>query len=134
MLKDNCIFCKIISGEFDSAVVWEDDNFLAFLDINPNTEGMTLVVPKDHYDSDFTAVDDKVLCELQVAAKKVATALKKSLHVERVAQVIEGLGVNHIHIKLYPLYDLSEGYITTELGENREMGELKDLADKIRQA
>ena len=55
----DCVFCKIASGEFDSAKIWEDDNFLAVLDLNPNVKGMTLVMPKKHFDSDAFLMPDK---------------------------------------------------------------------------
>lgn len=50
-MKQDCVFCKIVAGEIDSAKIWEDDEFLAILDIMPNTKGMTLVLTKKHYDS-----------------------------------------------------------------------------------
>ena len=60
---ENCIFCKIIKGEIPSSKVWEDENFIAILDINPNTEGVTLVIPKKHYDSYVFDHQDKFLSE-----------------------------------------------------------------------
>ena len=55
----DCIFCKIVKGEIPSAKIWEDPNHMAILDINPNTEGMTLVLTKDHFDSDATDMPEK---------------------------------------------------------------------------
>lgn len=134
MINNNCIFCKIAKGEIPSVKIWEDKKHLAILDINPNTEGMTLVMPKEHYDSDYTEMSDKPYKELMIAAKKVAKILKKKLKVNKVASVIEGLGVNHIHVKLYPIYpsNESEGYITTKLGPKKSSEELKKVADKIK--
>jgi diadenosine tetraphosphate (Ap4A) HIT family hydrolase len=131
---ENCIFCKIAKGEIPSVKIWEDEKHLAILDINPNTEGMTLVLTKEHYDSDPTEIPDKNLKELIIAAKKVANILKKKLKVQKVGFVIEGLGVNHIHVKLYPLYSSneSEGYITTKLGPQKSIEELNKLAERIR--
>lgn len=146
---DNCIFCKIIKGEFDSAKIWEDDNFIAILDIRPNTKGMSLVLPKKHFDSYVFALTDNVYKEFLLASKKVANLLEKSLKVKRVAMVMEGMGVNHAHIKLYPMYGLDDdfkeiwakeqaffekypGYITTVLGPNAEMEDLKRLAEEIK--
>jgi len=147
--KQDCIFCKISSGEFDSAKIWEDENFIAILDIMPNTKGMTLVLSKQHYDSYAFDMPDKVYSDLMIASKKVAKILEKSLNVQRVAMVMEGLGVNHVHIKLYPLYGLEEkfkeiwapekkffdryeGYISTQTGPKKEISELKKLAEEIR--
>lgn len=143
------IFCKIVKGEFDAAKLWENDEFLAILDINPNTLGMTLVLPKKHFDSDVFAMPDDVYCRFFSAAKEVAKLLEKGLGVARVALVEEGMGVNHAHIKLYPLHGLEEkfaetwakekvffnryeGYLTTQLGPIRELDELKALAEEIR--
>ncbi|MBI2054445.1 MAG: HIT domain-containing protein [Candidatus Staskawiczbacteria bacterium] len=60
----NCIFCKIAKGEIDSAKVFEDNKFLAILDLNPNTKGMTLVMPKNHFDSDVFLMPEKDFQEL----------------------------------------------------------------------
>jgi len=146
----DCIFCKIIKGEFDSAKIWEDEEFLAILDIRPNTKGMTLVLPKKHFDSYIFDLPDDVYEKLLMAAKKVGKILDKSLKVKKVAMVMEGMGVNHAHIKLYPMYGLDEdfkemwakeqaffdkypGYITTILGPEAKMEDLKRLADEIKQ-
>ena len=147
--KEDCIFCKIVKGEFDSAKIWEDENFMAILDIMPNTKGMTLVLSKKHYDSYAFGMPDKDYSELMIASKKVAKMLERALGVKRVALVMEGLGVNHVHIKLYPLYGLDEkfketwasekkffdkyeGYISTQTGEKVEFSELKKLAEEIK--
>jgi histidine triad (HIT) family protein len=146
---DNCIFCKIVKGEIDSAKIWEDDEFVAILDLNPNTEGMSLVLPKHHFDSDVLSMPDDVYLKFLQACKKVTELLKKSLKVKRVAMVMEGMGVNHAHIKLYPMYGLEDefkemwtkeqafflkypGYITTVLGPRADIGNLKKLAEKIK--
>ncbi len=147
--KDNCIFCKIVKEEIPSVKIWEDEKHIAILDINPNTEGMTLVITKEHYDSDATDMPDNDYKELMFAAKKIAKLLEKKLKVKRVAIIMEGLGVNHVHIKLYPIYGLDKkfreiwakekvffdeypGYITTQLGPERSAEELNKIADKIK--
>jgi histidine triad (HIT) family protein len=130
----DCIFCKIAKGEIPSVKIWEDDKHLAILDIHPNTEGMTLVLTKEHYESDPTEMPSKPYKDLMIAAKGVAKILKKKLKVNRVALVIEGLGVNHIHVKLYPIYpsNESEGYITTKVGPETSNEELNKVANRIR--
>ncbi|MCL5666171.1 MAG: HIT domain-containing protein [Patescibacteria group bacterium] len=147
---ENCIFCKIVNGEIDSAKFWEDEKFLAILDVNPNTKGMALVLTKQHFDSYAFDIPDKEYQEFLLAAKKVAGILEKGLNVQRVAMVMEGLGINHTHIKLYPLYGLDEkfkemwakdrvyfdryeGYISTQLGPQADVEELKNLAKEIKQ-
>ena len=73
-----CIFCKIINNESPAAKVYEDDEVLAFMDVNPVNKGHILVIPKKHYQS-LVETPDEILRELWVAAKKVGLALKKPL-------------------------------------------------------
>ena len=131
-MKD-CIFCKIIRNEIQSVKVWEDENHMAILDIMPNTEGSTLVIPKEHIESNFSNVSDKELSEIILAAKKVAKLLEKKLNVERVALVIEGLEINHLHVKLYPIGKDYKGYLTTKAGEQKTVEELEEIARRIRE-
>jgi len=128
----NCIFCKIISGEIPSIKIWEDEKHLAILDKFPNSEGQTLVIPKKHFNSKVTEMPDENYEELMIVVKKIAKVLEEKLNVERVAIIIEGLGVNHIHIKLYPLHNIKEGYITTQLGPEKSIEELNKIAEKIK--
>lgn len=147
----DCLFCKIVAGKIPSIKIWEDENFYAFLDIFPNTEGMTLVIPKKHFDSDLYEMSNSDICDLMVASKKVAKILEKGLKVKRVSLVVEGMGVNHIHVKLYPLHGLGEkfkemwpkekvyfnryqGYLTTQIGPEKSQEELQKVADKINKA
>lgn len=147
--EDNCIFCKIINGKIPSVKIWEDENFIAILDVNPNVEGMTLVLTRSHYDSYAFDMPNNEYTEFFIASKKVAKLLEKGLSVKRVAMVMEGLGVNHAHIKLYPIYGLDEkfkeiwakdkvyfdrycGYISTQLGPEKSIDELNKVADKIK--
>lgn len=145
----DCVFCKIAKGEIDSAKIWEDNGFLALLDISPNTKGMALVITKEHFDSYIFSMPDDVYQKFMLAAKNVGRLLEKGLNVKRVAMVMEGMGINHAHIKLYPLHGLEEefkemwakekvffenypGYITTQLGPQADISELKKLAEEIR--
>lgn len=130
---DDCIFCKIVAGEVPSVKVWEDDSYLAILDINPNREGVTLVMPKKHQEPDFTNFSDQFMADFSVKGKYVANMIKKGLGVERVIFVIEGLGVSHAHLKLYPVHHgEEEGHLTTELGLQKTPEELEEVAKKIR--
>ncbi|HSD98254.1 MAG TPA: HIT domain-containing protein [Patescibacteria group bacterium] len=146
-----CIFCEIAKGTIESAKVWEDDNFLAFLDINPNTKGMTIVISKDHHNGSYIMdMDDKEYSAFFLASKRVSQILEKGLSVERVILVMEGLMINHPHIKLYPAHGLQkqfeeiladetvyfekyEGYISTRLGPKKELSELQKLATDIKE-
>ena len=75
MIKEDCIFCKISRGDIPSYKIWEDDKFFAILDIFPNTKGMTLIIPKEHYDSYAFEMPDDVYSEFMLAAKKVGLIL-----------------------------------------------------------
>lgn len=96
------IFSRIIAGEIPSYKVAEDDNYYAFLDINPLTEGHTLVVPKQEVDYIFD-LDDRTLAEMMIFAKRVATKIKQKIACKRVAIVVLGLEVAHAHIHLIPI-------------------------------
>jgi len=88
---------------------------MAFLDINPNVKWQTLLIPKQHYDSDlFLINDEKFYGKLISAANEVVDMLKKSLKVQRVWMIMEGMGVNHLHLKLYPMYGLWEEWTVNE--------------------
>ncbi|MFZ2151283.1 MAG: HIT domain-containing protein [Candidatus Absconditicoccaceae bacterium] len=145
----DCLFCKIISGEIPSVKIWEDGDFIAILDVFPNTKGMTLVMPKNHYDSDLFDINDKEFyTKYLVAIQIVANILKKGLKVNRVAMVMEGMGIDHLHTKLYPLhgvgpewkayrakqevyFDQYEGYVSTQLGPKANPDQLQKVADEI---
>lgn len=104
MQKTDCIFCKIIAGEIPSHHFWENEEFVAFLDLFPNCKGQTLVIPKQHFDSDLFAIEDSgFLARYLEAVHQVGQLLKEKLKVGRVGMIMEGMGVNHLHIKLYPM-------------------------------
>ena len=96
------IFSKIASGEIPSYKVAENEEFYAFLDINPLVKGHTLVIPRREVDYLFD-LDDEELARLQVFAKHVAIAIKKAFPCKKVAQVVLGLEVPHAHIHLIPM-------------------------------
>ena len=96
------IFSKIVAGEIPSYKVAEDDNYYAFLDINPLAKGHTLVIPKVEVDYLFD-LDDTTLAGLTVFAKKVAHKIKEQTGCKKVAMVVLGLEVAHAHIHLIPM-------------------------------
>lgn len=96
------IFSKIAAGEIPSYKVAEDDNYYAFLDINPLTKGHTLVIPKMEEDYIFD-LDDQTLAGLTLFAKKVAHKIKEQTGCVKVAMVVLGLEVAHAHIHLIPM-------------------------------
>lgn len=96
------IFTKIVNGEIPSYKVAEDDNFYAFLDINPMAEGHTLVIPKRETDYLFD-IEDLEYQQLLLFAKKVALAIKEAIPCKRVGVAVLGMEVPHAHIHLVPL-------------------------------
>lgn len=98
------IFTRIINGEIPSYKVAEDENYYAFLDINPLVKGHTLVVPKKEVDYIFD-LDDDILSGMMVFAKRVARRIKETTDCRKVAVVVLGLEVPHAHIHLIPMND-----------------------------
>jgi histidine triad (HIT) family protein len=96
------IFSRIISGEIPAYKVAEDDNYFAFLDINPLKEGHTLVVPKQETDYIFD-LDDEKLAGMILFSKKVAAAIRKAYPCNRIGVAVLGLEVPHAHIHLVPI-------------------------------
>jgi histidine triad (HIT) family protein len=101
------IFKKIIDGEIPCYKVAEDDNFLAFLDVNPNAKGHTLCIPKREIDKIFDIEDDLYL-GLMAFSKKVAIALEKTVPCKRIGMAVIGLEVPHAHVHLIPLNEMGE--------------------------
>jgi histidine triad (HIT) family protein len=96
------IFTKIISGEIPCYKVAENDSFIAFLDINPNTKGHTLCVPKKEVNKIFD-LDEKTYAELMEFSRRVAKALEKTVPCSRIGMSVIGLEVPHVHVHLIPI-------------------------------
>ena len=101
------IFTKIINGEIPSYKVAEDDNFYAFLDINPNAKGHTLVVPKLEENKLFD-LPEQAYMELMQFSRKVALAIEKAVPCKRVGMAVIGLEVPHVHVHLIPLNNMED--------------------------
>jgi diadenosine tetraphosphate (Ap4A) HIT family hydrolase len=104
----DCIFCKIASGEWKpmgNGTIYETDQYMAWLSPFPNTPGFTVVIPKKHYDSDVLQMPDSDLQEFILEAKKISQLLLNYFpDVGRVGLIMEGTGIDHAHIKLYPMH------------------------------
>lgn len=96
------IFTKIVKGEIPSYKIAEDEHYYAFLDINPLTEGHTLVIPKTEVDYIFD-LDSQTLAGLMQFAQRVAKAIEKAVTCKRIGVVVLGLEVPHAHVHLVPL-------------------------------
>ena len=101
------IFTKIISGEIPCYKIAEDDNFIAFLDVNPNAKGHTLCVPKQEIDKIFDLTEDLYLGLMQFS-RKIAIALEKAVPCKRIGMAVIGLEVPHAHVHLIPLNEMDE--------------------------
>ena len=101
------IFSKIVEGEIPSYKIAEDENYYAFLDINPLAKGHTLVIPKKEVDYLFD-VEDELLGGMMIFAKKVARAIDEVIECKRVGIAVIGLEVPHAHIHLIPINHLSD--------------------------
>jgi histidine triad (HIT) family protein len=104
-MEDECIFCSIVDGSKPCHKFWEDEEFMAFLSIFPNTEGYSIVIPKKHYSSYAFDLTDDVLSKLIIASKKVGKKIDSKLNdVGRTGLILEGFGVDHVHAKLFPMH------------------------------
>ena len=126
------IFTKIIDGEIPCYKVAEDDNFIAFLDINPNAKGHTLVVPKKEVNKLFDLTKDEYF-SLMDFSYRVAKALEKAVPCIRVGQSVIGLEVPHVHVHLIPLNAMADIQFHQKVKlSNDEFIELaKSIADKF---
>ena len=129
-IVENCIFCKITRNEIPSVKIYEDNETIAFLDISPDTRGHTLVIPKSHYENIY-GLPVETWCLMNIAAQKMAMALKTSLSADgiNVAMNNESAAhqlVFHAHIHIIPRYNDFEDKKYTYLA-----GEMEDLAKEI---
>ena len=155
----NCIFCKISSKEIKplgNSLIYEDENHIAWLSPFPNTQGFTVVATKKHHPSDVLKMPEKDLNEFVLAARKVAKILENYFEdVGRVGLIMEGTGINHAHIKLFPMhgtgamkkgewqqfhsknntfFDNYEGYLASNDGPKANFEKLEELAEKIKES
>jgi len=133
---ENCVFCKIVKGEIPSEKIWEDDNVLAFLDINPLTKGHALVIPKKHFENIFD-IDENVLERIISAGKNLAQKSKAALGAVAVNLLNSsgsqaGQKVMHFHLHVIPRYE-NDGVIISAPRKNKvEPEELKEISSKLR--
>ncbi|MFA5773594.1 MAG: HIT domain-containing protein [Candidatus Paceibacterota bacterium] len=105
--KESCIFCKIAKGKIPCHKIFEDKNFLAFLDIQPVSHGHILIIPKKHIVWMYE-VDDKIIAGIFKLTKKLMLALKKSMKCDYVQEWVSGEEIPHFHIHLLPRYSTDD--------------------------
>ena len=154
--ENKCPFCEISAGRLQTATFWEDSLFMAFLSIDPNTEGFSCVIPKKHFGSDVLKMPDNILQKFIIASKKVSKILEKYYpDVGRVGLIMEGTGIDHAHIKLAPMhgtenlkqgewkqflsgkehwFEKYEGWISSASGPKGNIEKLKKEAEKIKKS
>jgi histidine triad (HIT) family protein len=127
---EGCIFCKIAKGEIDSAKIYEDDKFFAFLDLHPVNPGHTLLIPKEHVDYVFN-INEPLYSEIFKTAKKLSKPIQNAVKSKRIGISIEGFGVPHTHIHLIPINNVNE--IDPNRAKKTTDKELQEIAEKIRE-
>ena len=141
------LFDKIISGEIPGYIVWQDENYVAFLTPFASTPGATVVVPRQNPGDYIFSLPDESIASLMFAARKVANLLEKAFDTPRVALVFEGEAVPHVHAKLYPMHGVHDdrskfpkhvnffpaypGYISSANGPEMPAEQLRDIQAKI---
>lgn len=123
------IFSKIISREIPCYKIAEDDQFIAFLDVNPNAVGHTLCVPKQEINKIFDMQDDHYLGLMQFS-RNVAVALEKAIPCKRIGMAVIGLEVPHVHVHLIPLQEMEDMRFQRKVAMTKE--EFESTAQKIK--
>lgn len=146
LISTDCIFCKIARHEIPACIIHEDTQFVTFMDIYPPTVNgkitmpVVIVITKEHFGSNaFEDLADGEYISLLEYTRKIAKAIQRALNPMRVCLVFEGMEIDHVHSKLYPIFkDGYPGYLSTEKGSNNEATrasdqELQRIADLIKQ-
>ncbi|TXK78941.1 HIT family protein [Mesonia sp. K4-1] len=122
------IFTKIIKGELPAHKVAETDEFLAFLDVNPNAKGHTLCIPKKEVNKLFD-LDEETYQDLMKFSRKVALALRETIPCKRIGMSVIGLEVPHVHVHLIPLQEMDDIRFERKIKMNSD--DMEKLAKQI---
>ncbi len=131
---ENCIFCKMVSGEISCFELYNDNVVKAFLDINPVSDGHLLVVPKKHYENIFV-IPNEILAKINQVCKKMALLCKEKLEATGV-NILNASGksaqqsVFHLHFHVVPRYD-NDGLDLWFHGKSKSLAEVKDIQQKL---
>ncbi|MCD6271110.1 HIT domain-containing protein [bacterium] len=129
---EDCVFCKIVKGEIPSYKVYEDEKFIAFLDIKPRNPGHTLVIPKEHF---RWVWDVPYLGEYFEVVGKIANAIRKAMNTQWVVALVIGEEVPHAHIWLIPRFEDDGHGGSIDLSNIKEISkeEMEKIAQKIKE-
>ncbi|HMB65992.1 MAG TPA: HIT family protein [Patescibacteria group bacterium] len=130
-MSNDCIFCQIVNGDIPAYKVYEDDDFLAFLDVRPLNPGHTLVIPKKHY---RWVWDHPDIGEYYQVVGKVAEAIRKAFDTDYVVSLVLGEEVPHAHVWLVPRFEGDGHGGAIDLSNTKDLTEsdMQDAADKIK--
>ncbi|MBX4200407.1 HIT family protein [Candidatus Parcubacteria bacterium] len=131
MTDPNCIFCKIVSKAIPAEIIYEDNDLISFLDINPVNHGHLLVIPKDHHPL-LTETPDELLTKVFLRAKSLMKSLKEATDSDFVVLTVVGTDVPHFHVHLIPRFyeDGLAGFWPAKKYESEK--QMKSVAEKIR--
>ena len=123
------VFTQMLQGKIPCHKIMEDEKHLAFLEIRPLNPGHTLVIPKNETDYVFD-LDDGALRDLFIFSKKVAHAIQKAIPCEKVAAIVYGLQVRHVHVHLVPVYGVI-GELDFRNAKTADAADLQSIAQRI---
>ena len=132
---DNCIFCKIIKKEVPAEIIYENESFIAFVDLRPTNYGHSLLVPKEHYENIYV-LPENVLKNLGFEIQKLSKAVKKSMGADGINvhmnnEKASGQIIFHAHIHIIPRYE-NDGLIHFTQKEYTNLDQIKEIGKKIR--
>ncbi|MGB3774112.1 MAG: HIT family protein [Leeuwenhoekiella sp.] len=123
------IFTKIINRELPATIVYEDERHIAILDVNPNTKGHTLCIPKQEVNKLFD-LDEKAYDDLMCFSRKIAQGLEQAVSCKRIGMSVIGLEVPHVHVHLIPLSNMDDARFTSKVKVPQD--EMEKLGEAIR--
>jgi histidine triad (HIT) family protein len=128
----DCVFCKIVKGEIPCEKIFEDERYLGFLDAFPSMKGQALIIPKEHLAPWMFDLDDKIYSEIMLVTKKVAKAIDSAFRPLKTGIIIEGLELDHVHVKIFPLSKIGFRDYQKKLDPLPSKDEMEEIAEKIR--